>query len=319
MSPPYISWLRHGAADLAPPGVFSDAKAHLFGFDADKHAMQALVDTLLNPAGFNPAGGQVVRYEVPLGVSMVSFMDIARCTSGTEVVGWLPGRECAIWIPLIEHHQNDVLKTRIVLWAPYIFINYAIGMITGREIWGWPKVLADIAVPGDDPGTSQFSCATTFFPTLSAETRGVNDTLLRVVKTRDVVEPAPIWRTGAEAAEAVIGAFLGGVAALLVDVLRMRPHAPSVALKQFRAPGAADVACYQAITDSPIEITAFHGGGPLLDGYALEITTCASHQIVLDLIGRTPDEGMTRLPVTFAGWVNMDFQALSGDTIVAGT
>jgi len=59
--PPFISWLGHGAAELAPPGVFTDAKAHLFGFDADTEAMQTLVDDLLNPAG---AGA--VRYRVAL-------------------------------------------------------------------------------------------------------------------------------------------------------------------------------------------------------------------------------------------------------------
>ncbi|MGH6993366.1 MAG: hypothetical protein ACREEH_08530, partial [Caulobacteraceae bacterium] len=123
---PYISWLGHGAADLAPPGVFTDARANLFAFSASRAAMQALADALLNPAGLGE-----VRYEVPLGLALASFMDIARCTSASEIMGWLPGRECALFVPLIETHPGHPFKTRFVLWAPYIFISYTIGMVTG--------------------------------------------------------------------------------------------------------------------------------------------------------------------------------------------
>ena len=311
---PYISWLGHGAADLAPPGVFTDAKAHMFAIDADQAAMQVLVDQLLNPA----AGG-VVSYKAALPVAMLSFIDIAQCTSGTDVVGWLPGRECAIWVPLIEEHPGDPLRTRLVMWAPYIFISYTIGMVTGREIWGWPKVLADIAVSADDPANPQFSCTTTYFPTLAATTQGLNGTLFRIVPQGAGEGSPTIWQSGAEALEGLLGGFLGGLAGVLINALRLRPQAPSVALKQFRQAGAAQTACYQAIVDSPIEITAFSGGGPIFDAFSLEITTCESHQIVRDLLGRAPDPVSTTVPVKFAAWVTMDFQALSGaDIVVAG-
>ncbi len=311
---PYISWRGHGAVDLAAPGVFTGATMTMFGFDADKTAMQATADRLLNKA----AGG-AVKYEVVASVAMASFMDVARCTSGTDIVGWLPGRETALWMVLLESHPGDPFKDRLVFWAPYIFISYTIGMVTGREIWGWPKALATITVAGDDPADPVFACETTYFPTLSADTRGVDGTLFKV--TSDVPGPAPttIWRTAAEALEGLLGGFLGGVAELLIDGLRLQPHVPSVALKQFRQAGANDIACYQAICDSPLLVTGFNGGGPLTDPYSLAITTCESHQIIQDFLGRPPAPDVTTLPVTFAGWVGMDFQALTGsDVIVRG-
>ena len=89
---PFISWLGHGAASLAPPGVFTDAKANAFVIDADTAAMQRTVDTLLNPAG---AGK--VRYQVALPVAMLSFMDIAKCTSTCSTGTWNSARawKCA--------------------------------------------------------------------------------------------------------------------------------------------------------------------------------------------------------------------------------
>lgn len=308
---PYISWLGHGAANLAPPGIFTGCQAYMFAIDADRDAMQALVDKLLNPAG-----NADVRYAVALPVALLTFLDIAQCTSGTDILGWLPGRECAIWVPLIELNANNPFASRLVLWSPYIFINYTIGMVTGREIWGWPKTLASIAVASDMPATPQYACSTTYFPTMSAATQGVEGLLYRIVQTAPATQSAPAWTDGATAIAELIGGFFGGLAASLADILQFSPSLPCVVLKQFRQAGDSQNACYQAIVDSPIQVTNFFGGGPLFARYELEVTTCASHPIIADLLGRAPDPGSTKVAITFAAQVSIDFQALTGSNIV---
>lgn len=308
--PNYISWLGHGAASLAAPGVFTGATMHAFGFEADQAAMQKTVDTLLNPANC----GQV-SYEVALSLGMVSFMDIAHCTSGTDVVGCLPGRETAFWIPLIEKHP-DPLNDRFVFWSPYIFISYTIGMLTGREIWGWPKALGEISVATDNPANPVYACKTTYFPTLAATTQGVTDTLFQVTSTPGTGAAAPIWTCAKDAIAGLIGSFLGGLGEDIAKALHFSLAFPSVALKQFREPGSASAACYQAIVDSPIVPTAFTGGGPLFDTFSLQITTCESHQFVPDFFGRPADPGSTTVPIKFAAWIAMDFEAKSGNNIV---
>ncbi|HWD67932.1 MAG TPA: hypothetical protein VG227_08230 [Caulobacteraceae bacterium] len=312
MTTPYISWLGHGAADLAPPGVFTGATASCFGFQADQDAMQALADKLLNPAN-----GGVVRYQAIGDMAMVSFMDIQRCTSGTDIVGWLPGRETALWIPLLESYIADPNQYRVVFWAPYIFINYAIGMVIGRQTWGWPKVMADITVPTDNPAAPVFDCTTTYFPTLSQSTQGVTGSLFRITGMPAGDVRGRRWTTPLQAFEAVADGLLGGLGEDLIKALGDGPQVPSVALKQFRQPGAATTTCYQAICDSPIELTAFSGGDVYPDGLSLEITTCESHQIVADFLGAAPSPGSTTVPVKFGGWIEIDFQALTGDVIVA--
>ncbi len=310
---PYLSWLGHGAACLSPPGVFTDARATLFVIDADRAAMQSLADTLLNPAGRDQ-----VRYEPLLPMAMISFMDIARCTSGTDVVGWLPGRECALWVPLIELHAGQPLRDRVVFWSPYIFIDYAIGMVTGREIWGWPKVLADISMPTDDPTNPRYGCATTYFPTLSKDTRGVTGTLFQVTPNGgpDERNPEAMWRSVEDADDALRDALLGGVRAGLRAAGSLLPCGPCIALKQFRDASDPQSACYQAICDSPVEVTAFKGGGLLEGDFTLQVTTCESHAIVRDLTGRAPGPETTTLPIKLAAWSLIDFKALSGGNIV---
>jgi hypothetical protein len=307
---PFISWIGHGAIDVAPPGVFTDATTQAFVIDASSAAMQSLTDKLLNPAG----GGKV-RYEVAAGLAMFSFMDVAKCESGTDKVGWLPGREAAVWVPLFEMHEGNPLKTRLVLWAPYIFINYAMGMVIGRETWGWAKVMGDISVPKDNPTNPVNAVATTYFPTLSNETQGVTAMLYQVTGGgKDA--PKSLWASGEEALEAILGSALSGVAELVTKLFDFDPEVPAVALKQFRNAGDTNDACYQAIVNTPIEVTSFNGGGFLEGSYSLQVTSCESHQIVQDLLGRAPDPGSTTLPVKFAIWSKIDFRTLPGDNVV---
>ena len=313
---PYISWLGHGAIDIAPPGVFTDAKASAFVIDADKAAMQSLTDKLLNAASDGS-----VTYEAAVSNAMFSFVDVARSSSGTDNVGWLPGREAAIWIPLIERHKGDILKTRIILWAPYIFINYAMGMVIGRETWGWAKVMADLEVASDNPADPQFCTTTTFFPTMTKETQGVTAPLYRIKSAtiQNAADTAPSWSQGSEAWGAILATLVQNVDPEIAGLFNFDPHIPSVALKQFREAGATNNACYRAIVHTPIEVTHFHGAGLLHGDYSIEVTTCESHQIVRDILGREPDPGSTQIAVKHAFWGHIDFETLPGENIVVSS
>jgi hypothetical protein len=312
--PPFISWIGHGAASLAQPAVFSGATSCVFGIDTDMRATQALVDALLNPVG-----GSSVRYDVLAGVAMISFMTIARCTSQTDAIGWEPGRECALWVPLLEtDHVRHTL--RLVFWTPYIFIDYAIGMLTGREVWGWQKVWGRITVPSDSPtAPPAFRCATTLFETLAPTTQAQILPLLTVAGTGTAAAaPAMSWQTGLDAAQHVVASLLPEVDAQHLAALLAGPSIPTVQLKQFRDSLDPSRACFQAIVDSPAQLTGFSGGGLLnAADYNLSIATCESHQIVHDLLGVAPAAGQTTLPVTFAAWLAFDFAALPGAVVVS--
>jgi hypothetical protein len=311
---PFIPWIGHGAASLTQPAVFSGAKGWVFLIDADRKAIQKLADTLLNPAGKG-----VVKYDALLPLAMLSFLDIEKSTSVTDTLGWLPGRECAIWVPLIEHRPGSLFGARLVFWSPYIFINYAIGMVTGRDVWGWPKTLARISMPGDMPGTPEFFCTTTIFRTFDPAVQGDDAVLYRVVETKPDPEPPPPWRTKAEVATGLARHLLGGVTSDLLHALQWQPAIPCVQLKQLRSAADPTKACFQAIVESPVALTTFSGGGLLTGQYSVEVTTCASHRIVNDLLGREPDPVKTTLPVRGGAWVSGDFTALCGRDIVVNT
>jgi hypothetical protein len=310
--PPYISRLGHGEASAPAPGVFTNARASFFAFDASRAAMNSLVAGLLTPA----AQGRV-SYSCPFDLGLLSFTDIERCTSGIENIGWVPAREVALWVPLLERREGDLLPDRLVLWAPYVFINYDIGMITGREIWGWPKTGATITMASDAPAaTAHYGCDTTFFRTFDPALQGVSGTLLSVSGTKPLdVSDAP-WKNGLDAASALLTDLFSGTANALIAALMLKPVLPVVVLKQFRDSQNVTRACYQALVNSPVQFTQFHGGGRLDDTFSLTVTTCASHTIIRDFLGVAPQPATTTVRIKWAAWMGFDFEALPGSAII---
>jgi hypothetical protein len=306
MTSPFISFVGRGAASLAAPGVFTDARAYAFGFDADRDAMQALVDTYLNAVSL-----PTVEYQVFTGRALATFLDVARCTSGTDVIGWVPGRECALWVPLL---QKRGLSWRLRLWSPYIFINYTIGMLTGRDVWGWPKVQGSIRMPSAS-AAARFECRTLTFHPLAAATRGKHQALIAITSSTPLGSGGGSWASVTDAVNAFLGAS-GQAAVDLLNQLGVSLNLSSVALKQLRHEELQGQAVYRAIVQSPVTVRQFHGGGLLGNNFTMRITTCESHRIVQDFLGIAPGAAHTDIPITWAGRMHVDFEASAGKVVV---
>jgi hypothetical protein len=196
-----------------------------------------------------------------------------------------------------------------VLWAPYIFINYDIGMVTGREVWGWNKAIGHITVePEAKP--ARFACSTTIFRNFAPQTQGSFEELLAVTGTR------PITTGPADFLE-FLTALFGEVGAAVANSLKIEPVIPAIALRQFRDSEDPMRASHQAIVNSPCRITKMKGAELLDDRFTLSIRTCDSHRIMHDIFGMDPTEPVSKRPIRLAARVGMDFQAEPGKTIVA--
>lgn len=306
MGTPFISWIGHGAVSLAPAGVFTGVTAHAFGFAASRPAMQALADKFLNAA----TGGKV-RYEVVAGQAFATFTDMQRCTSSVDAIGWVPGRECALWVPLLE--WGGGLLPRLVIWSPYIYIDYDIGMATGREVWGWSKVRGRIDVPA--AGSGNFTCSTTMFHPMGADTPGQFGPLFQVAGPAQPAASDAVTSQFEALRQIVDKLFEGSVHAVAALGLEMK--ASAVALKQFRDSLDPTQACYRAVCDSPVQVTQF-GHLRFLDAgdYSLQVTTADSHRIVQDFLGVAPTGPVTTLPIEWAVRTEgVDFEALPGRVI----
>jgi hypothetical protein len=203
-----------------------------------------------------------------------------------------------------------------VFWTPYVFIDYSIGMATGREVWGWPKVGATIRMPWDDGQGPFCECTTLIFREFDPQREGKIEPLLSVVSAA-AANPGPSqWNSPGDAVQALAGGLAGELAEAAL-ALGLMPAVPVVQLKQFPDSANPSQACYQALVNSPCQLTAFTGGGVLNGDYTIQVANCASHQIIGDLLGGPPAGGVgtTNLQVTQAAWAAFDFEALLGDTV----
>lgn len=310
--PKYLSWTGCGSSCGEPPGVFTGATMHLFGISTSGSAMQDLVDKLLNPVT-----GLSLEYKVLANNALLTFVDIQKGTAATEAIGWLPGRECALWIPLLETRLLS-LKTRPVMWCPYIFINYGIGMATGREVWGWSKALGDIDFPAPADPTPRFALDTVIFRDFDPAKPGGKETLLKLTGTAPL-GTGSVWPTLGAAATALITKLIGVAPAPLALPMPGVFDFPAIALKQFRDSNTPEFACYQAIVNSPVRIRNFLGGGLHPGSFKLEVATCDSHPIVDKFLGKAASPGSTVVNCDWGAWVKMDFDALPGSVIAKTT
>jgi hypothetical protein len=229
----------------------------------------------------------------------------------------MPDHEAAFLIPIWQHRRGSLLP-QLKIWIPYLFIDAAEGMITGREVWGYRKSYAHIETPPGPANASYLSCEANLFKRFAPDTLGQWGKLLQVRGTSRGGPPQSTW-TGYEhmARELIerIGAASGltKVADELMKLYLSTHPLPVINLKQFRDAVDSSRACYQALVSSPTEVTDWTGGHFLDGDYEIEITTCDSHQIVKDL-GLADQTGpdSTVIKPLYGFWCHMGFRTLNG-------
>ena len=228
-----------------------------------------------------------------------------------------PIRSARSLLPLID------LKTlRLGLWLPYVFISSSLGMVTGREVWGFQKEISTFQFPAADDPRPKFVASATIFPTLTPTTLGQLAPLVTVQKAGPIGALTSLGSTADAAFAELLRGITGGTGKLVAhltgiahDVAELfGPLSVSaINFKQFRDAVDPTRACYQAIVESPLTLDQLTGFGLLGSGYTLSITPCESHAIAADLgIAAT-------VPISFAYYVDIGFRAMPGRIVWQAT
>lgn len=281
--PMYVDRIGRGEQAMPAPGKMTRSKLTAFAIRGQQAKMQGMVDRFLNHPANRPG-----YYVVDSDSVLVTFMD-ARMSSDAAVVGYLPDRECAIWIP-VKHGG------RRLFFMPYIVVDTAIAMATGREAWGFHKELGRVTLAADS-----WRATGTVFEPLAAGTQGIEREL---AVARRIGAPGPVG-TIVSGISAFAGLMAGSVIAELFGV----PQPQVVNLKQFRDAELPDRACFQSIVESPFVIDNLISGRILSGTYEVAIANFQSHTIASDL-------GLPPVSVpTLVAEAEMDFRALLGTEV----
>jgi len=139
-----------GAASLlqmAPPFSFSDVTMSVFPLRANLTALNAFCDNYLNPAP------DMVQFRPFIPYVYLVILDYGRMSVEAANMGWISQREVAFGVPMrwLSATDDGLEFTDWAFTSPFIFVDNELSMSTGREVFGWPKLLAKL-----DPSVSEW-------------------------------------------------------------------------------------------------------------------------------------------------------------------
>jgi Acetoacetate decarboxylase (ADC) len=309
------------------PADAIDSRLYGFVLQADRERLDAYCHRLFNaPSGSNEdwraAGSEV----------LLNFVDIPTMGS-TDVLdrrlGVCHEREAAIWFPVVDRKRG-----RFAWAVPYMFVDSALALAGGREVYGFPKQMGTLEVPVGQAAPSRLSIETVTLRTHAPDSVATNERVITVERTGDEVilgtpcaDPMQALRAVIAAVDATampdLGArtFLDGLlgalgrrGSSLADHLPdagpevlffaqlVEENIPMLLLKQFRDAHEQDAACYQAVVRVDMAVDEFRTGGLLPADFRVEIAELDAEPIGREL-GVTVGVSTPRV----AFWLDFDF------------
>jgi uncharacterized protein with NAD-binding domain and iron-sulfur cluster len=336
--PAYVGWKGLGQMSIPSPVVFDGCTAWAHVLGAKQTALQALVDEKLNA----PSGGELAL-RVPFGVALLVFLYGEKGFVPSGSIGCAQDHEMCFVVPVTYERAGH---RAIAFWMPYITVDTAIAMASGRETWGFPKEHGEVKTPGGKKLENlDAHSSALYFGKLDDESPGRFGPIVAVVDDRSGGGVAAAWQAAAEELDASAWLqqlldFLERTAldaaetaaadlALLKNELEatfglLRSHAsvqqvPIVNLKQFRDAVNDSRACYQAIDLTHFQLSKIGDFAAAAEVAHVEITDAASHDFVrlLGLSDTKHDVGAkaTTVAVPLTLGVSFDFQ-IAGGTIL---
>jgi hypothetical protein len=282
---------------IPPPFSFPGVTARVFPLRASMNILYSFCQRYLNVAP-----PEVCELQPYLPFVLLVILDYGEMAIETGNMGWVSQHEVFFAVPLERwrRHRGRRIFEGWVLNTPFIFVDNAASLTTGREVYGWPKVLASLRpsleewlVDPRDP-TRLLSLSVKGFGSRDAE----KTPLLEIdhglcqnpsLALFDLAAADPFrllsrftrntWLAGVDCADILLRSPFSGFGPLsqghadqaeilfaslrqLVGFLR-DPGVDVVTLKQFRDAKSIDESCYQSLVKSRLSVDRVNRGGPL--------------------------------------------------------
>jgi hypothetical protein len=309
--PNYVE--RDGDWVLRPPGHLEQITMHIFLLKAGAAELTALCDKFINI----PTAGAVKAAPLFAGAPFV-LLTVADIQKGFSKDpddaghGWMTERDVGFFVPTELTWPG---QARVANLLPYLYVDNFPAVMIGREVFGFPKVLADIqinATPWQATVTSTAKVGN------NPAQKAVPDVIIDV--TRQTHLPGmPLPGKLDDALNFMVGHVLQVLGVTYNQPITLA-KVPMAFLKQFRDVAARLAACHQSVVLAESKITALNGGSvwvplPLLPFF--DITLPVYHSVDIGkTLGLTPTSpgGSTYRP-SLAVRVEIDFELGFGSTL----
>lgn len=311
---------------FAPPFLQGGCSLYGFPLQTSMARVQAICDRFLN----TPARG-AVHYRATAGVVFIYFsrFSCSRSYAGADATrGFLGETEFGIWLPIERTHGGTGRSASGPWLFPHLMlVDSGPAMITGREVYGFPKELGHITLPEPSGEPDFFAADALVFQRHGFATPGRFGRLVEVRRTKTGTDVSSMERlrraSGAlsNLAALVMGRsspelpaempVLDRLSRFVDTTLRLgRGEASFVLLKQFRDCHDPRHAAYQAIIEARTRLWKLSRFALLPDTFTVSFTDSDSFPLVEDL-GLTP-EALNDVRGIF---LEMSFDLEKGDVV----
>ncbi len=309
-SRPLPQYVDYGAL-MTPPAPFRSLGTTLYGFwaEADPDRLRALCRKVLGA----PSGDRVTARPIGRHV-MLTWGVIERVVSETppyDQRGGVSEPQVAVWVPVVVLDPTSE-RERFAMFIPYIWLNNAMSLATGRELFGYPKSWGWLEFPASESDPAPRWKVDAFGLNYAPDELAARHPLLEVVRT-GTVEQAAVndLRSLEELARDMAGhLFAGGNAVsdleLAADIAGdIRAHRMrGVFLKQVRDVRDGLAAALQQVVEADYRIVRL-SAQPILAEHRLTVHALDSHPVRTEL-------GLDSQTLGLAYRVEMDFDVGDG-------
>jgi uncharacterized protein with NAD-binding domain and iron-sulfur cluster len=281
--PPYVE--RGGEQVFPPPFLFEDCVIHAFLVQAEIARLKALCDKHLN----GPLGTSGLEYLPVTDHVVVGRLDAGRAfpQPPTEYdYGYIREADVALFIPVIA--IQDSVPVGLGLFPPYLFVDHPWGVLSGREVYGLPKIPSKISQINEG-GPILFEASSFAAVTLGTAQEVQERRVLSILTDGQApVQPGHVITDRQQAWEAIVAMLFGRSFEINVagNEIRVAPEKllkfgtlPLISLKQFRDVANGRAACYQSVIDAPAQVTKLVSVEKLTASYQLQVEQLVSHPI----------------------------------------
>ncbi|TFW22902.1 NAD(P)-binding protein [Duganella callida] len=305
--PSYI--YQGGSVLMHSPLQLKNAEMRGFFVKGGLAQLQATLDGTLNTVA-----GTRMRFKALSPYVLITFTQVAHADSAAPVdhaKGWISEIDIVTWIMVGAMDENGELA-HIYYYPAHIFVDDAMALINGRELFGYPKYLCEYEI-----GEQRCAVSAKGFHPFSPQTRIAMHPLLEVNAVRPGGGGKPVASL-LDLIEEAIKLFLSIPDFFNLDVagweeivsLLRNPRIDQIFLKQF--PDSAGLkAVYQAIVAAPATIDKIHSGALLDHEYEAVLHAFDSFPLN-DTLGLQLGAQAAILPYR----LNFDFTAQPGAELV---
>jgi hypothetical protein len=268
-----------GSRTYQQPYTMTGCKAQFFVLKASKERLQALLDRQLNVIPGSPYTYKPLTEFVN---ACPMWIDKILCNDPPDSnMGWMRESDFNFSFFVAAHAPGEEKVAHVGVYFPYLLVDSPVTMASGREIWGYRKMLGQLEYV---PGSYQPVAASTWVLKQYDKDQSLQlAEVARILPPRDEgTNPLLNLLGKIEQVVADVGMDVGIVIENIVGMFH-QDNMRMIFLQELRDAQDPQRAAFQGLIESMMTMTTIRSSKLLQNGYSVKLTDYASYPLISDM------------------------------------